>query len=198
MRLSPLILLLAAVPAFAAHKFEDLAISPRGETIAAVEFEEGVGAHGPIVLRRVADGRVLRMIDPCAGCDYSDPVFAADGRLAFLSRDRAAGTVTLNLADAGGHLRTVATVKGLAEAPRFAPDGKRIALLVTLDATKETGATQAGARQVGEIGERNDEKRIAIFDLSGTGAADAVRPVSPAGRYVYEYGWTPDGRGFVA
>jgi len=198
MRLSLLILLLAAPPAFATHKFEDLAISPRGEAVAAVELEDDVGQHGPVVLRRVADGRVLRMLDPCAGCDYSDPVFAADGRLAFLSRDRAAGTVTLNLADAGGHLRTVATVKGLAEAPRFAPDGRRIALLVTLDATKETGATQAGARQVGEIGEKNDEKRIAIFDLSGTVAAGAVRPVSPAGRYVYEYTWTPDGKGFVA
>jgi len=198
MRLFPLILLLTAAPAFATHKFEDLAISPRGEAVAAVELEDDVGTHGPIVLRRVADGRVLRMIDPCAGCDYSDPVFAADGRLAFISRDRAAGTVTLNLADAGGHLRTVATVKGLAEAPRFAPDGKRIALLVTLDATKETGATQAGARQVGEIGEKNDEKRIAIFDLAGTVAGDAVKPVSPAGRYIYEYAWTPDGKGFVA
>ena len=198
MRLFPLILLLTAAPAFATHKFEDLAISPRGEAVAAVELEDDVGTHGPIVLRRVADGRVLRMIDPCAGCDYSDPVFAADGRLAFISRDRAADTVTLNLADAGGHLRTVATVKGLAEAPRFAPDGKRIALLVTLDATKETGATQAGARQVGEIGEKNDEKRIAIFDLAGTVAGDAVKPVSPAGRYIYEYAWTPDGKGFVA
>ena len=198
MRLFPLILLLTAAPAFATHKFEDLAISPRGEAVAAVELEDDVGTHGPIVLRRVADGRVLRMIDPCAGCDYSDPVFAADGRLAFISRDRAAGTVTLNLADAGGHLRTVATVKGLAEAPRFAPDGKRIALLVTLDATKETGATQAGARQVGEIGEKNDEKRIAIFDLAGTVAGDAIKPVSPAGRYIYEYAWTPDGKGFVA
>ncbi|MBW8744570.1 MAG: S9 family peptidase [Sphingomonas sp.] len=198
MRLSLFILLLASAPALAAHKFEDLAISPKGEAVAAVESEDGAGAHGTIVLRRVSDGRVLRVIDPCAACDYSDPVFAADGRLVFLGRDRAAGTVSLNLADAGGHLRVVATIKGLAEAPRFAPDGKRIAVLVTLNATKETGATQAGARQVGEIGESSDEKRIAVFDLAGIVAGDAVRPISPAGRYVYEYAWTPDGKGFVA
>jgi len=198
MRLSLFVLLLAAAPVSAAHKFEDLAISPKGEAVAAVESEDVAGAHGTIVLRRVPDGRVLRAIDPCAACDYSDPVFAADGRLAFLSRDRSAGTVSLNLADSGGHLRTIATIKGLAEAPRFAPDGKRIALLVTLNATKETGATQAGARQVGEIGESGDEKRIGVFDLSGTVAADAVKPVSPMGRYVYEYAWTPDGKGFVA
>jgi len=198
MRPSLFCLLLAAAPASAAHKFEDLAMSPKGEAVAAVELEDSPGAHGAIVLRHVPDGRVLRTIDPCAACDYSDPVFAADGRLAFLSRDRASGTVSLNLADSGGHLRTVATVKGLAEAPRFAPDGRRIALLVTLNATKETGATQAGARQVGEIGESNDEKRLAVFDLAATVACDAVRPVSPAGRYVYEYAWTPDGKGFVA
>jgi len=198
MRLSLLALLLAAPPAFAAHKFEDLAMSSKGEAVAAVESEDIAGAHGAIILRRVSDGRVLRTIDPCAACTYSDPTFAADGRLAFLSRDRQAGVVSLNLADSGGHLRTVATIRGLAEAPRFAPDGKHIALLVTLNATKETGATQAGARQVGEIGERNDEKRIAVFDLAAPGMDEAVRPVSPAGRYVYEYAWTPDSKGFVA
>ena len=196
MRLSLFALLLASAPAYAAHKYEDLALSPKGEAVASVESDGD--AHGAIVLRRVSDGRVLRTLDPCAACSYSDPVFAADGRLAFLSRDRAAGTASLNIADSGGHLRTVAIVKGLAEAPRFAPDGKRIAALVTLNATKETGATQAGARQVGEIGEASDEKRIAVFDLAGTVAGDAVKPVSPAGRYVYEYAWAPDGRGFVA
>jgi dipeptidyl aminopeptidase/acylaminoacyl peptidase len=69
--------------------------------------------------------------------------------------------------------------------------------LVTLNAAKEVGATQAGVRQVGEIGESNDEQRIALFDLNGSVAADAVRPISPVGRYIYEYDWTPDGRGFV-
>ena len=196
MRLSLLAFLLVSTPALAAHKFEDLAMSPKGEAIVSVESDGD--AHGAIVLRRVSDGRVLRTIDPCPTCSYSGPVFAADGRLAFFSRDRAAGIVSLDLADSGGHLRTIATIKGLAEALRFAPDGKRIAALVTLNATKETGATQAGARQVGEIGESNDEKRIAIFDLSGTIAGDAIKPVSPAGRYIYEYAWTPDGKGFVA
>jgi len=196
MRLSLIAFLFVSAPALAVHKFDDLAMSPKGEAVASVESDGN--AHGTIVLRRASDGRVLRTIDPCATCTYSDPVFAADGRLAFLSRDRAVGMVSLNIADSGGHLRTVATIKGLAEAPRFSPDGKRIAALVTLNATKETGATQAGAAQVGEIGESNDEKRIAIFDIAATVAPDAIKPVSPAGRYIYEYAWAPDGRGFVA
>ena len=54
-------------------------------------------------------------------------------------------------------------------------------------------------RQVGEIGEANDEQRLAVFDLAGPAvAAASVRPVSPAGRYVYEYDWMPDSRGVVA
>jgi dipeptidyl aminopeptidase/acylaminoacyl peptidase len=78
--------------------------------------------------------------------------------------------------------------------PRWSPDGDRIALLVTQGAHKKIGATQAGAPLVGEIGETNDEQRIAIASPSG---AD-LRLVSPADTFVYEYDWLPDGRGFIA
>ena len=80
--------------------------------------------------------------------------------------------------------RTIATIAGIAQTPRFSPDGTRIALLVTIGAAKETGANQAGVRQVGEIGEKNDEQRIAVFDVSrragrggGGQAALAGRPL---------------------
>src|SRR3569623_1207483 len=107
--------------------------------------------------------------------------------------------IALRSARTGKVLRTVATIGGIAQTPRWSPDGKRIALLVTIGAAKESGATQAGVRQVGEIGEHSDEQRRAVFDAAGAPvAAAAVRPVSPADRYVYEYDWTPDGRGFVA
>jgi dipeptidyl aminopeptidase/acylaminoacyl peptidase len=189
-----------AVPAHAepAQKFLDLVIAPKGDVVAAVDAHEDPSVHGPILVRRVIDGRVVRAIDPCAKCTYSDLAYAPNGGLAFLSRDRAAGTVTLQYADPVGKVRAVAVIKGVAQAPLFSPDGKRIALLVTLNAAKEIGATQAGARQVGEIGTSNDEQRIAVFDLAGSVGADAIRPLSPVGRYVYEYQWTPDERGFVA
>jgi dipeptidyl aminopeptidase/acylaminoacyl peptidase len=51
-------------------------------------------------------------------------------------------------------------------------------------------------RMIGEIGEKNDEQRLAVFDVASP--SSTVTPLSPAGRYVYEYDWTPDGRGFVA
>ena len=191
---------LLATPAFAqsAHKFEDLAVAPSGEVVAAAESSENPTVHGSIVVRRVADGGVVRRIDPCAKCTYSALVYAPNGALAFLSRDGAAGIVTLNWVDEAAKVHVAATIKGVAQSPRFSPDGKRIALLVTLNAAKEVGATQAGVRQIGEIGQANDEQRVAIFELAGSVSADAIKPVSPRGRYVYEYDWTPDGRGFVA
>ena len=103
------------------------------------------------------------------------------------------------MVDGGKTQRPVATIAGIAQTPRLSPDGTRIALLVTIGAAKEAGATQAGVRQVGEIGEHSDEQRLAVFNASGAPvAAAAVKPLSPADRYVYEYDWTPDGTGFVA
>jgi len=186
----------AATPALAApvRSYADLALSPRGDRIASID---SVGAPHGVITVRAANGQVVRTLDPCATCTYSDVTFAPDGRLAWLARDKKAGIVTLGVED-GKATRTVATIAGVAETPRFSPDGTRIALLVTIGAAKEIGANQAGVRQVGEIGETSDEQRIAVFDLSGAPvAAAAVKPLSPAGRYVYEYDWTPDGTGFV-
>jgi dipeptidyl aminopeptidase/acylaminoacyl peptidase len=181
------------------HQYAQLALSPNGATIATVEQSDDPAApiKGAILLRAAADGHVIRRIAPCATCSITALTFAPNGSLAYLSRDRTAGTVTLLLDAPTPH--AVAIVRGIAQTPRFSPDGKRIALLVTIGAAKESGAAQAGARQVGEIGETNDEQRLAVFDIaSPTVTAAALKPVSPAGRYVYEYDWTPDGHGFVA
>ena len=188
----------AASPVLAApiHQYGDLALAPKGDVLATIE--NGEADHGVVTLRSARTGKVLRTIDPCAKCSYSGLTFGPDGSLAFLARDRAAHNVTL-MVDGGKTQRTVATIAGIAQTARWSPDGKRIALLVTIGAAKESGATQAGVRQVGEIGEHSDEQRLAVFDASGAPvAAAAVKPVSPADRYVYEYDWTPDGRGFVA
>jgi len=184
----------AAAPALAQglHQYGALAIAPDGSRTATIEAANG---HGVITLRSAADGRVLRTIDPCATCSYSDLSFAPNGDLVFLTRDPAGSGTTLRYAGASG-TRTIATIPGIAQTPRVSPDGKRVALLVTLGAEKEAGATQPGVRMIGEIGEKNDEQRLAVFDVATP--ATSVTPLSPAGRYIYEYDWTPDGRGFVA
>src|SRR3546814_2600217 len=86
----------------------------------------------------------------------------------------------------GNQANTVATINGIAATPRFSPDGKRIALLVTIGAKKEAGATQAGVRQIGEIGEHYDERRLAIFDVGASVAADAVKPLSRSEEHTSE------------
>lgn len=193
-----LLLAATATSAVAApvRSYGSLTISTKGDRIATVEA--GGDGKTSITIRSVRGGKVLRSFNPCASaCSLSGLTFSSDDRLAWLARDRTAGTVTLAI-DTAGKARTVATVKGIAQTPRFSPDGKRIALLVTIGAAKEAGAAQAGVRQVGEIGEKSDEQRLAVFDVAGSPvAADAVKPVSPADRYIYEYDWTPDGTGFV-
>ena len=187
----------AATPALAApRQYAGLVIDATGSSIASVDTV--TAGHASITLRTAKDGRIVSTIDPCATCSYSGLSFAADGTLAFLARDRAAGVVRLHVARGDAPLQTIATIKGIAQTPRFSPDGKHIALLVTIGAAKEAGAAQAGVRQVGEIGEKNDEQRLAVFALgSAPVAADAVKPLSPSGRYIYEYDWAPDGTELV-
>ena len=186
-----------SIPAGAAtmREYADLALSPTGDRVASVESDavadSSTRAHGHIVIRSTATGKILSMLDPCTACEYSGLTFGPDGRLAFLQKDK--GIVQLRLVGAGAPA-TLTTIDGIAQEPRFSPDGRRIALLVTIGARKEAGATQAGIRQVGEIGEQNDEQRIGIVPVSG----GTLSIVSPADRYVYEYDWIPDGTGFVA
>ncbi|MFL6776447.1 MAG: prolyl oligopeptidase family serine peptidase [Sphingomicrobium sp.] len=189
----------AALPVSAAaatlHQYSALALSPAGDRVATVESDAQANAttkpHGRIVVRSASSGMILEALDPCRTCDYSGLTFAPDGRFLFLAREKG----RTRLMEAGKRApATLATISGIAEDPRFSPDGRRIALLVTIGARKEAGATQAGVRQVGEIGQQNDEQRIALVPATG----GAVALVSPADRYVYEYDWMPDGSGFVA
>ncbi|NLS29074.1 Dipeptidyl-peptidase 5 [Sphingomonas sp. S2M10] len=191
-----LVSLLASVaPAAAAvHGYDSLTLDPKGRQIAAVERDTSGEAR--IVVRAARDGAVLRTYHPCKACGISGLSWShAGGMLAFVTRDRSRQGATLMVAS-GASTRVVAAIGGLAANPRFSPDDRRIALLVTLGATKETGAAQAGARQVGEIGEKDDAQQLAIVDVAGA-ADQAVTPLSPAGRYIYEYDWAPDGRWFA-
>lgn len=173
------------------------AISAGGERIAAIESEAaapGRRAHAQVVVRDTVSGKVLAQYDPCASCSYDFPNWSPDrGSLAFIAADAAAGSATLWVVR-NGQPRAAATIRGVANTARWSPDGARIALLATVGAKKQTGAVEAGERLVGEIGVNEDAQRIAVVPAQGGEA----RMVSPPDTYVYEYDWTPDGRGFVA
>ena len=166
-------------------------MAPAGDVLATIET--GKEAHPVIVLRSAATGAIFRSIDPCAACRYASPTFASDGRLAFLAREGMVTRVMTVTPRGNAAPATAARIEGIAQTPRWSLDAKHIAVLATIGASKEAGATQAGARQVGEIGETSDEQRIMLIPADGGAAV----PLSPAGRYIYEYDWTPDGRGLV-
>jgi len=189
--------------ASAVRQYHDLALAPAADRVVAVEStetgQEAVRPHAALVIRSARDGTVLRSIDPCPACSYASPVWSPKGdAVAFLAADDDHFSVTLYVVDLtlaeGVAPRVAAQFRGVGGEPRWSPDGASLSLLATVGAHKKTGATQASAPQVGEIGAVNDEQRIAIVAPTG----GDLRFVSPADTFVYEYDWAPDGKSFVA
>jgi dipeptidyl aminopeptidase/acylaminoacyl peptidase len=178
------------------RQFDALALSPAGDRTADVEALDPGNLpalpHGTVVVRG-ADGKVVAQYDPCKICKYSDTAWSAKGMLSFVATDEAAGKATLFVADKTAP-RVAVVISGVANTLRWSPDGARIALLVTPGAHKKTGAVEAGAARVGEIGASEDEQRIATIPAAG----GALKLVSPADTYIYEFDWTPDSKGFAA
>jgi len=202
LRAGTLITLLAAAgicsaDAGAMRSYRALAMTADGARLAAIETVDGEQVAPRVTVRDTAGGRITASYESvdCGQCRFDAPAWSPDGNaLALIGSDSKAGTASV-LVLRGGKLVTVATIKGVANTVRWSPDGRQLAFLATVGARKLTGAVEAGARQVGEIGlaQEEDEQRIAVVPASGGGA----RLVSPADTFVYEYDWTPDGRGFV-
>jgi dipeptidyl aminopeptidase/acylaminoacyl peptidase len=196
-----LVALLAAAGLSSAEgmrSYRSLAISGDGERLAAIEASEGEAKSGPrIVVRDTATGKIVSTFvqSDCTQCRIEAPVWSPDQKaMALISSDAKAGTATVNVLR-DGKLTPVAVVKGVANTVRWSPDGRQLAFLATVGAKKLTGAVEAGARQIGEIGvaEQEDEQRIAVVSNSG----GDFKLVSPSDTFIYEYDWTPDGKGFV-
>jgi dipeptidyl aminopeptidase/acylaminoacyl peptidase len=187
----------ASADAGAMRSYRGLAMSAGGERIATIETVEGEKTPARVTVRETASGKVAATYDSagCAECRLDAPAWSPDGKsIALIGSDAKAGTASV-LVLRDGKLRTVASLKGVANTVRWSPDGRQLALLATVGAKKLTGAVEAGARQVGEIGvaQEEDEQRIAIVPAAG----GELRMVSPGDTFVYEYDWTPDGKGFV-
>jgi dipeptidyl aminopeptidase/acylaminoacyl peptidase len=180
------------------HSYRSLALNAGGDRIAAIEAVDGETKAGPrIVVRESTGGKILTIYQQsdCTHCRLDAPSWSPDQQaLAVISSDSKGGTATVYVLR-DGKMTALAKVQGVASSVRWSPDGRQIAFLATVGAKKLTGAVEAGARQVGEIGlaENEDAQRVALVSAGG----GEVRLVSPADTFVYEYDWTPDGKGFV-
>ncbi|HLN30437.1 MAG TPA: S9 family peptidase [Gemmataceae bacterium] len=185
------------------HRFQEVAISPKGKRMAWVEFAPNQGAapgHSAIYMADVGSPAAApRRIS--AGGASAHPreqglAWSPDGgRLAFLSDADKSGQLQIYAADsAGGVPGKLTSLTGVLAQPRWSPDASRLAFLFTENAPRALGPTQAAAPDSGVIGESNYEQRLAMVET----ATGNVRLLSPPDLYVYEFDWSPDGKTLAA
>ena len=124
--------------------------------------------------------------------DEENPVWSPDGRsIAFLSNVRSRDQFQVFVARSDGtHVRQVGWLNGDLQRLTWVPGGESLALLYIAAAHRKAGALAPGSRDVGVIGSTVDEQRLATLNV----ATGTLHLLTPSDSYVYEYGWSPDGR----
>ena len=172
---------------------------PNGERVASVEGDSSKSGGAPtvrdLVIRHVSGGAAIVIPMPCGRvpeCWPDSPAWSPDGKhLSFALRTPGSHARSLYAVDADGSgLAKLLDFSGTIVRLRYLPDG-RLAMLAIQNATKEVGATQAGAAIAGDLDAPPPEQRIAVLEQG------ALRWVSPPDLFVYEYDWRAGGKGFV-
>ena len=187
---------------FAAHTFEQTAISPDGKKLAWVETLVGKdGAPDGNTSIYLADRdstaapkRITAAPSPLSRAESSVAWSPDSKQIAFVSDAAKPGQLQLYVASAsGGPAKKLSNVKGLLATPNWSPDGKTIAVLCTENATRAAGPLVAETPETGEIRDAFFEQRLALVDV----ASGEFRQISPEDMYVYEYAWSPDSSRFA-
>jgi dipeptidyl aminopeptidase/acylaminoacyl peptidase len=201
MRLASLVLAAASATALAAraeppiHSFSEVALSPDASRVATVEADASpygaMGGTRKLLIRRVDGTGQSEVVLPCAAqrdCQPGSLAWSADGaKLAFTLRaGRGHGRSIWQVGADGAGLTRLIDFDGTLGSLRFDRRG-RLTMLAVAGATKEVGATQAGAPVTGDLAGPPLEQRIAVLD------GDHLDFVSPPDLFVYEYDEAPDG-----
>jgi dipeptidyl aminopeptidase/acylaminoacyl peptidase len=132
-------------------------------------------------------------------CTEHDPVWSKDGRqLAFLSDCATPGQNQLFVHDMNAgqqRPRQLTHLTGFLSHPQWSPDDRDIALLFVEHASRAPSPMAAEAKAVGVIDDlqNTDVQRLAVTSVN-TGVTTQA---TPAGLYVFEYDWSPDGQQFA-
>jgi dipeptidyl aminopeptidase/acylaminoacyl peptidase len=166
---------------------EQAAVSPDGSRLAWVE--------GGIFIAPAAGGQPVEVAAGKA-CDKNSIAWSPDSKqIAFLSDCEKTEQLQVYIAPAsGGAARQVTHFNGLVADPKWSPDGTRIAVLYTEGLAHAAGPLDPVPAETGVLESKIYEQRIAVVEA----ATGAVRQVSPADLYVYEFDWAPDGKEFAA
>jgi dipeptidyl aminopeptidase/acylaminoacyl peptidase len=187
---------------FAAHNFQQAAVSPDGNSVAWVEevhSKNGVISGSTVIyVKNLKSGAPPRRISAGVADSLhaeSDVAWSPDSqKIAFLSDAARKGQLQLYVINAtGGPAKMLTNVKGFLANPGWSPDGKTIAILFTENATRPSGPLVAETPETGEIKDAFFEQRLALVALP-TGK---LTQITPADTYIYEYDWSPDGKHFV-
>jgi dipeptidyl aminopeptidase/acylaminoacyl peptidase len=171
-----------------AKRIAEVALSPDGSRVAYIVNDEiTVTPVGSGSSHAIAVEGNLALRDVAWSADSKRIAFIAD-----LPGDVPSAQLWTAGAD-GSALMKHADLKGYAQAPRFSPDGSRLALLFIEGMPRVAGPLQPMTPLAGVIGQEIFEQRIAAIDLN----TDHLTQVTPADFYVHEYDWTPDGQGWV-
>ncbi len=172
-----------------ARRISQVAISPDGSRVAyIVDGKLTVTSASDVDFQHiVALENDLKLRDVAWSADSNRIVFIAD-----LPGEAPAAEVWTADRD-GNNAAKRANLKGYAQEPRFSPEGSRISILFIEGMPRVAGPLQPMTPLAGVINEKIYEQRIATIDLS----TDHLAQVTPADMYVYEYDWTPDGRGWL-
>jgi dipeptidyl aminopeptidase/acylaminoacyl peptidase len=178
------------------HQFHDASLSPDRSTVAWVETMPAGGGkprQSFVYVKELRDpGGASHRIGAAGESDHALS-WSRDGKLAFLSPGDSGGDqLQLYIAEksGGGKPRKLTSLKGYINDPHWSPDGRTIALLWIEGLTRVPGPTEAIPAGTGVISSQVYEQRLALVDAS-TGA---IRAITPADMYVYEFDWSPDGR----
>lgn len=180
------------------HRFLEARIAPDAKHVVSVEGDSASGgspALRDLVIRSIDGSTTTTVALPCGRvnqCWPASPTWTPDShKITFTLRTPGSHARTLYQVDADGrNLNKLLEFKGTIESLSYGPQGQ-LAMLATQGATKESGATEAGAPVTGDLDEATPEQRIAILDKGD------LRWASPPDLFVYEFDWRPDGQGFV-
>jgi dipeptidyl aminopeptidase/acylaminoacyl peptidase len=175
------------------HQIGAVQLSPDGTQLAWVVRTDGKDG---IEVAKADGSDVHRISDNKPGsCTSSNMVWAPDSRrLAFVSNCASGGKqkdlFAVDVA-AKGSPKRLAELPGVSEDLAWSPDGKSLGFLYVPNGTRRASAVYAAKPASGEIGVDGLEvQRVAAVDATG----GAVRLLTDASTYAYEFSWSPDGK----